>query len=273
MFMGLVKYYIDDIPSGGLHDNSPALIIGLLAILIIGIGVLTGLVAFIRQVIKNQKIKAGTVLPAIQAHEAQVTNGSIAGSFEKAWNRFLLTSGIIVNICSVCCSVLVITQLPTAETEGTVKLFGIVVLLCLLAGNVCAIVIPIRSGRKQSHWENSIQITALKTAAEKVKWLLVRQFLQKICLCPIILYMVIFRDRLYLDEFLGNSSIVYLLCFQMILSVSGLIAVVRLVKSGQISMLRAAVSGTLFLLPIFDLVSMRLLYKKADYSISDLSQK
>lgn len=273
MFVELANYYIDDIPSGGLPDNSPALLITMLACLIISISVLTGLVVFTRQVLKNRKIKTKETLPAMQVLDEQVTNGSIAGPFEKAWNSFLLTSGILLNAFLIPYYVLLLIYKATSDPEGMGKLFVLASLLFILGGGVCVIVIPIRSGRKQSRWENSIQITAQKTAAEKVKWLLVRQLLQKVCLCPVILSIVIFRDSIGVGELLGNPSLVQLLCFQIILSVSGLIAAVRLVKSGQISILRAAVSGTLFLFPIFDLVSMRLLYKRADYTVFELSQK
>jgi len=267
VFVILGIAYNEEIPLGGLLDNSPALKITLLIRLLILIGVLTGIVIFILQVVKNRNTKIKEVLPSVQELEGQVINGSIAGPFEKAWNIFVLTSGILLNAFFMAFSIPMLMQLVGGDMVGIGKLFASVALLFILCGGACGIVIIIRSGLKQSRWEKSIQTTSQNSSAEKVKWLLVRQLLQKVCLCPVLFSIIVFRDYFYYEQLLGKLSLVYLLYFQIILSVSGLIAVVRLVKSGQISILRAAVSSILLLFPVFDLLSMRLLYKKAEISL------
>ena len=88
VFVILGIAYNEEIPLGGLMDNSPALKITLLIRLLILIGVLTGIVIFILQVVKNRNTKTKEVVPFVQKLEGQVINGSIAGPFEKAWNSF-----------------------------------------------------------------------------------------------------------------------------------------------------------------------------------------
>jgi len=259
MILRIINY--TDVPLGGLIDDSPALRFTSLICLFILLGALTGIVAFIRQMLKSRNMEAKLALLAVQVQQEQAINGSIGGPFEKAWNRFLLTSGILSNVFFIAFSIQMI-QSGVGGNGGVGDLFVLGALIYILFGGVCGIIIPIHSEKKQFRWENSIQTTPGETSSEKVKWLLVRQFFQKICLCPVFFSIIVFRDYFYFERILGKTPLFQLLCIQIILSVSGFIAVVRLVKFRRISLLRAVVSIILFLFPILDLISLRLLYCK-----------